>query len=86
MAHSHYVMDCYFPVVAAPGRFRREALRLDAADDAAAVAEAERIDAWKGTNFYELRSITSSSRSGDKLIYSSRQNNAESDEELVPVG
>ena len=65
-------MDLYFPDDRGSGKFRREVLRMDAPDDAAAMAEANRIDLWKGTSFYEVRAITKSVRTGDKLIFSSR--------------
>lgn len=72
MAHSHYVMDSYFPDGGGSDRFRREALRLVASDDAEAMAEGRRIDQWKKSSFYQIRSIVTSARSGDKVIYSSR--------------
>lgn len=68
MAHSHYVMDLYFP---AAGKPRREALRIDAADDDAAIVEAKRIDVWRRPVSFQVRSIRTTSRSGDKLVYSS---------------
>jgi hypothetical protein len=73
MSHSHYVMDFYFAEARRPGGFRREVLRVVAIDDAEAVAEGRRIDEWKKSSYYQIRSIVTSARSGDKLIYSSRQ-------------
>ncbi|MEO8757115.1 MAG: hypothetical protein ABI398_05105 [Devosia sp.] len=72
MAHSHYVMDLYFPDDGGPEGFRREALRIEAADDDEALAECKRIDSWKRPSFYEVRSIRATTRSSDKIIYSSR--------------
>ena len=72
MAHSHYVMDIYFPDSASRDGFRREALRIDAADDDEALAECKRIDTWKRPSFYQVRSIRATTRSSDKVIYSSR--------------
>ena len=70
VAHSHYVMDSYFPGVSA--KPRREVMRIVADSDAEALAEAARLDGWKQSSFYEVRSINSSARSGDKVIFSSR--------------
>jgi hypothetical protein len=75
MAHSHYVMDSYFSDDAKPNGFRRETLRMDdLADDTAAIAEGKRIEGWKKPAFYEIRAIMTSTRSGDRLIHSSRTN------------
>jgi hypothetical protein len=82
MAHSHYVMDSYFPDAGGRDGFRREAHRMDdLADDAAAMAEGERIGRWKKPTFYEIRAILTSVRSGDRLIYSSRIDDTATDPE-----
>jgi hypothetical protein len=65
-------MDLYFPAETGSNRPRREALRIVADDDAAAIAEAQRIDQWKHTESFQVRSIRNSARSGDKLIFSSK--------------
>jgi hypothetical protein len=72
MAHSHYVMDTYFPDAAGSAKPRREVMRIFADNDADALIEAKRLDGWKQSNFYEVRSINSSARSADKVIFSSR--------------
>lgn len=72
MAHSHYVMDSYFPDERGRDGLRREVMRIVADDDAEALAEAERLDGWKQSSFYEIRSIKNSARSGDKVIFTSR--------------
>jgi hypothetical protein len=71
MAHSHYVMDLYYPDGGDPDRFRREVLRIEADNDEAAIEEGRRADQWRKTSYYRIRSITNSARSGDKLIFSS---------------
>lgn len=83
MAHSHYVMDLYFPADAGSARPRREALRIVADDDAAAIAEAQRIDQWKHTKSFQVRSIRNSARSGDKVIYNSKP--ADDETEVAPA-
>jgi len=77
VAHSHYVMDSYFSNGSTTPR--REVMRIFAHDDAEALIEAKRLDGWKQASFYEVRSINSASRSGDKIIFTSRV------EEIVPA-
>ncbi len=77
MAHSHYVMDLFFPDDRKPDGLHREVMRIVADDDAAAVAEGARIDQWRQSSFYRIRAITNSARSGDKLIFSSEPAEAE---------
>lgn len=72
MAHSHYVMDLYYPEREGSNRYTREVLRIDAADDEAAEAEGKRIDAWRKSGYFTVRAIKGSARSDDRLIYSSR--------------
>ena len=72
MAHSHYVMDSYFPD-GTPEGFRHEALRIVAADEAEAITEAKRIDSWKKPDHFQIRTIRTGARSGDKVIYNSRE-------------
>ena len=72
MAHSHYVMDLYYPLAEGSDRFRREVLRIDAADDEAATAEGQRIDAWRKPAYFIVRAIQTSARSGDRVIYTSQ--------------
>jgi hypothetical protein len=73
MAHSHYVMDSYFSDGAGANGLRRETVRMDdLADDTAAIVEGKRIEGWKKPAFYEIRAIMTSTRSGDRLIHSSR--------------
>ncbi len=82
MAHSHYVMDLYFPDGGPSNRPRREALRIVADNDEAAVLEGQRIESWRKPASFQIRSIRSSSRTGDKLIYSSP---APADANVEPV-
>ena len=71
MAHSHYVMDLYYPPIGRSSTPRHEALRIVADDDEAAVVEAKRIDQWRKPDTFGVRAIRTSARSGDRLIYSS---------------
>ena len=71
MPHSHYVMDLYFQEASNPDRLHHEALRLVADDDDAAIAEGKRIDRWKRPQSFKIRSIRSSTRSGDLVLYTS---------------
>jgi hypothetical protein len=70
VAHSHYVMDSYFHGDTA--KPRREVMRIVASNEKEAVSEAKRLDRWKQSTFYDIRSINSSARSGDKVIFTSR--------------
>ncbi len=65
-------MDSYFADERERDGLRREVMRIVADDDAEALAEAERLDSWKNSSFYEVRAIKNSVRSGDKVIFSSR--------------
>jgi hypothetical protein len=71
MPHSHYVMDLYFQDGAKPDKPRHEALRIVADSDDDAVTEGKRIDGWKKPSSFQIRSIRTSTRSGDKVIYTS---------------
>jgi hypothetical protein len=72
MAHSHYVMDLYFRQEGAkPDAMHREVMRIVAADDAEAVEEATRISGWREPTRYDVRAITNSVRSGDRLVHAS---------------
>lgn len=72
MAHSHYVMDLYFRESEGSDRYHREVLRIDAANDEAAAAEGQRIDAWRKSGYYTVRAIKTSARADDRVIYTSR--------------
>ena len=74
-------MDTYFPERPGSDRFKREAMRIIADDDAGAVAEGKRIDSWKKSSFFEIRAISTSSRTGDRPIFSTRP--AETAEEPI---
>jgi hypothetical protein len=73
-------MDLYYRESEGSDRYHREVLRIDAADDEAAVAEGRRIDAWRKTGYYNVRAIQTASRSGDRLIFTSRV-----EDEAVPA-
>jgi len=64
-------MDLYYREDAQSDRSRREVLRIEADDDEAAVAEGKRIDGWRQSGHFTIRAIQTSSRSNDRLIYSS---------------
>jgi hypothetical protein len=70
-------MDLYF---LAAGKPRHEALRIDAEDDEAVISEAKRIDVWKKPASFQVRAIRTTSRTGDRLVYSS----APADEAVAP--
>lgn len=72
MARSHYVMDLFYPATDGSDRLRREVLRIESENDEAALAEGQRIDGWRKTEFYQIRAIHNSSRAGDKVIFSSQ--------------
>ncbi len=65
----HHVIDFHFPDERI-GYYRREVMRIDVADDAEALAEAARLDGWKKSSFYQVRAIMTSTRSGDRVIFS----------------
>lgn len=75
-AHTHYVMDLFYPERPGSDRFRRDVLRFEAHDVEAALAEGRRIDSWRKSSFYRIRQITSSARSGDVVIYDSEPQSA----------
>lgn len=68
VAHFHYVMDLYYP---SAGKPRHEALRIEVEGDEAAIAEAKRIDLWRKPGSFQVRSINTTARSGDRLVYRS---------------
>jgi hypothetical protein len=72
MAHSHYVIDLFYREAEGSDRFRREVLRIEAADDAAAIAEAVRVDGWRNTDYYIIRAINGSARSADRVVHSTQ--------------
>jgi DNA-binding transcriptional regulator of glucitol operon len=76
MAHSHYVMDLYYPQGSDPDRFRREVLRIDAKDDEAAEAEGRRVGAWRKPAYFVMRSIQTSARNREREIFDSRSEQA----------
>jgi hypothetical protein len=70
MAHSHYVMDLYFPDGHADA-MRREVLRITAADDDEAMSEASRINGWRQPARYEVRAITKAARANHRVVFAS---------------
>jgi hypothetical protein len=70
MAHSHYVMDLYFPDSHADA-MRREVLRITAADDDEAMSEASRINGWRQPARYEVRAITKAARANHRVVFAS---------------
>jgi hypothetical protein len=75
MAHSHFVMDLHYQEVRDPDRYRREVLRIEAIDDAAAEAEGRRIDAWRKPAFFVVRAIETP-KGRERLIFDSRSEQA----------
>ncbi len=70
MAHSHYVMDlCYDD--GNPEALRREVLRITAADDDEAIAEASRISSWRHPARYDVRAIAKAARSNHRVVFAS---------------
>jgi hypothetical protein len=69
MAHSHYVLDLYYPGDGNTDLLRREVMRIDAGDDAEAVKEGTRISGWRHPVRFDVRAITNSARKGDRLVY-----------------
>lgn len=65
-------MDSFYPESADSDRLRRETVRIFADDDTSAVAEGQRIDAWKGSTYFRIRAINSSARTGDKVIFDTK--------------
>jgi hypothetical protein len=78
MAHVHYVLDLYFPEGSKPDQFRREVLRIEAANDGEAVAEGVRVNGWRRPSFYRVRAIKTSARSGDVVLFETQPTAAES--------
>jgi len=72
MAHSHYVLDLFYPVRPGSDQLRREVLRIEAENDEVALAEGVRIDGWRKPQFYQVRAIRNSSRAGDKVLFTSQ--------------
>ncbi len=85
MAHSHYVIDLFYREAEGSDRFRREVLRIEAADDAEAVAEAVRVDTWRNTDYYAVRAINGSARSADRVVHTSVVKNVPPAEEASPI-
>lgn len=79
-AHTHYVMDLFYPERPGSDRFRREVLRFDAHDVDTALAEGRRVDTWRKSSFYRIRQITSSVRSGDVVVFDSEPQTAAASE------
>ncbi|MEO6014508.1 MAG: hypothetical protein ABIQ30_13105 [Devosia sp.] len=77
MAHSHYVIDLFYPEDHNPERFRREVLRIEAKDDAEAEAEGHRVSGWRLPAHFAVRSINTSSRGQERVIYDTRPDEAE---------
>lgn len=70
MAHSHYVLDLYYPGDGdTTDLLRREVMRIDARDDAQAVEEGTRISGWRHPVRFDVRAITNSARTGDRLVH-----------------
>lgn len=90
MAHSHYVMDLHYRDPRNLDRFTREVLRIDAQDDAGAETEGRRIDGWRKTDYFLIRSIQKSTKSGERIIFDSRTEHVVSEEPadvvIAPVG
>ena len=78
MAHVHYVLDLYFPEGSKPDQFRREVLRIEAANDREAVAEGVRVNGWRQPSYYRVRAIKTSARSGDVVLFETQPQVAES--------
>ena len=77
-------MDSFYPESADSDRLRKETVRIFADDDPSAVAEGQRIDAWKGSTYYRIRAINSSARTGDKIIYDTKPADADGETIVVP--
>ena len=71
MAHSHYVVDLYYATDGKPDQLRREVLRIESATDAEATEEAIRMSGWRHPVRFDVRAITNSVRTGDRLVHSS---------------
>lgn len=71
MAHSHYVVDLFYPVVGETNELRREVMRIEAATDSDATEESIRISSWRNPARFDVRAITNSTRNDDRLVHSS---------------
>jgi hypothetical protein len=69
MAHSHYVLDLYYAGVGDPDLLRREVMRIEARDDAGAVEEGIRISGWRHPVRFDVRAISNSARTGNRLVH-----------------
>jgi len=65
-------MDLYYPDPSQKDGFRRDVLRIHSESDAEAITEAERVNGWRNTSHYRIRSIRTSARSGDVVIFDSQ--------------
>jgi hypothetical protein len=70
MAHSHYVLDMYYANDGDIEPLRREVMRIEAHDDAEAIEEATRISGWRHPIRFDVRAISSLTRTGDRLVHS----------------
>ena len=70
MAHSHYVLDLYYPTDHGPDMLRREVMRIEARTDQDAIAESIRVSAWRHPARFDVRAIVNSARSADRLVHS----------------
>ena len=92
MAHSHYVLDLYYAGVGDPDLLRREVMRIEARDDAGAVDEGTRISGWRHPVRFDVRAISNSARTGDRLVHTAatavegQQANAAAGEPIVLDG
>ena len=69
MAQSHYVLDLYYAGDDDTDVLRREVMRIEARDDAEAVEEGSRISGWRHPVRFDVRAITNSARTGDRLVH-----------------
>ena len=80
MAHVHYVMDLYYADPSQKDGFRRDVLRIHSESDAEAIAECERVNGWRNADHYRIRSIRTSARSGDVVIFDSQSASEKSED------
>ncbi len=72
MAHSHYVVDLFYPgETSRPEDLRRDVMRIEADSDEAAIEEAVRISSWREPVRYEVRAIVKGARTGHRLVHAS---------------
>lgn len=69
MAHSHYVLDLYYAGDSDPEKLRREVMRIEAQDDDEAIQEGIRVSGWRHPVRFDVRAITNSARTGDRLVH-----------------